>query len=333
MQLRSLPCSDKKISVIGFGGMSFSDFYGAVTEQDAIAVLDAGIAAGITHIDTANVYGNGKSETIIGNYLNAHPGLRDRIVLATKAGIARRPNSVERDFRNDYDHLRSELEKSLERLQTDHVDIFYLHRRDQRVTIETAMDSLCRFKEEGLIGGIGLSEIAPTTLELASKIAQVTAVQSEYSLATRSPELGLLQRCKQLETLFVAFSPVGRGLLTDRQKTADEVLELPWLRTNPRFQTPNLERNIEATQAFRDYAHALEMTTAQLAVNWVISKSQHIVTIPGTRSDHHLISHIKAGQTTLDAKVIARCEDLLPVGWAHGDRYSEANWRGPERFC
>ena len=333
MQLRTLPSSDKQVSVIGVGGMSFSDFYGAVTEEDAIAVLDAGIAAGINHIDTANVYGNGKSETIIGNYFDAHPGLRDKLVLATKAGIAKRPNSVERDFRNDYDHLRSELEGSLRRLKTDHVDLFYLHRRDQRVPIETAMESLCRFKEEGLIRGIGLSEIAPTTLEVASKIAQVTAVQSEYSLATRSPELGLLQRCEQLKTLFVAFSPVGRGLLTDQQKTADEVLDLPWLKTNPRFQTPNLERNIDATRAFRDYAHALGMTTAQLAVNWVTSKSQNIVTIPGTRSDRHLASHINAGQHMLSADIIARCEELLPVGWAHGDRYSEANWRGPERFC
>mgnify|MGYP001552065652 FL=1 len=333
MQTRHIPLADTELSAVGIGAMSFADFYGPVTEEQAHAILDKARASGINHIDTANIYGRGNSETFIGNYLKAHPGARDEFFIATKAGIGSKPETRERFFSNEPSYLRGELEKSLGRLGIDCVDLFYIHRRDREHSIEQVMETLMRFKEEGLIKNIGLSEIAPTTLERAWSVGPVTAVQSEYSLATRSPELGLLSRCQRLGTTFVAFSPVGRSILTDKPRLPHEVPNLPWLKTNPRFLSPNLEFNIEAVDPLREYAKSLGKTTAQLAVSWVLSKSQNIITIPGTRSVEHLEAHIRAANEPLTEQQIQQCEDILEVGWCHGDRYSDANWLGPEKYC
>jgi aryl-alcohol dehydrogenase-like predicted oxidoreductase len=333
MQYRQLPQYERSLSAVGIGAMSFSDFYGPVTESEAFAIMDRAFEAGINHLDTSNVYGSGQSERFIGNYLKQRGIAREAVFIATKAGIGRQPGSTERTFINDPAYLRAELEKSLERLGVDYVDLFYLHRREAARPIESVMEGLVRLKEEGLIRGIGLSEIAPTTLELAWTVGPVAAVQSEYSLATRSPELGLLRRCERLGTTFVAFAPVARSLLTDKPRTPEQIPELIWLNTNPRFLSPNLERNIEATQAFRDYAKSQNMTAAELAVGWVLAQSENIITIPGTRYVEHLEAHIKAATTPLTPEQVDQCERLLEVGWAHGDRYSEANWRGPERYC
>ena len=333
MQYRHLPLYQKSLSAVGIGAMSFSDFYGAVTAEQAFAILDHAVAAGINHIDTSNVYGSGQSERLIGEYMRQHQLPRDTFFIATKAGIGRKPGSTERTFINDPEYLRAELEKSLERLGVDYVDLFYLHRREATRPIEEVMEGLMKLKEEGLIRGIGLSEIAPTTLELAWKIGPVAAVQSEYSLATRTPELGLLSRCERFQTTFVAFAPVARSLLTDKPRTPEQIPDLIWLNTNPRFLSPNLERNIEATRPFREYAKSQGMTAAELAVGWVLSKSENIITIPGTRYVQHLEAHVRAATTPLSREQIETCETLLEAGWTHGDRYSEANWRGPERYC
>ncbi len=333
MLYRQLSQYGQPLSAVGIGAMSFSDFYGPVTEAQAFAIMDRALAAGINHLDTSNVYGAGQSERFIGEYMRQNGIARETLFIATKAGIGRQPGSTERAFINDPAYLRAELEKSLDRLGVDYVDLFYLHRREAARPIEEVMEGLVRLKEEGLIRGIGLSEIAPTTLELAWKIGPVAAVQSEYSLATRTPELGLLSRCERLGTTFVAFAPVARSLLTDKPRTPEQIPDLIWLNTNPRFLSPNLERNIEATQAFREYAKSQGMTAAELAVGWVLSKSENIITIPGTRYVEHLDAHIRAATTPLTEAQIETCETLLEAGWTHGDRYSEANWRGPERYC
>ncbi|MDA9006852.1 aldo/keto reductase [Litoricola sp.] len=333
MQYRLIPQAPIELSAVGIGAMSFADFYGPVTEDQAHAILDKARHVGINHIDTANIYGRGNSETFIGHYLQAHPGAREEFFIATKAGIGSNPETKERIFSNEPGYLRRELEKSLGRLGTDYVDLFYIHRRDREHLIEQVMETLMGFQEEGLIQHIGLSEIAPTTLERAWSVGPVAAVQSEYSLATRAPELGLLSRCERLGTTFVAFSPVGRSLLTDKPRLAHEIPNLQFLKTNPRFLSPNLELNIEAVDPLREYAKSLGKTTAQLAVSWVLSKSQNIITIPGTRSVDHLEAHIRAANEPLTAQQIQQCEEILEVGWCHGDRYSDANWIGPEKYC
>ena len=294
--------------------------------------MDKARESGINHIDTANIYGRGNSETFIGNYLNEHPGARDEFFIATKAGIGSKPETRERFFSNEQSYLHRELEKSLDRLGIDSVDLFYIHRRDREHSIEQVMETLMRFREEGLIKNMGLSEIAPTTLERLVCWASDSRSVRILTRHTR-PELGLLSRCQRLGTTFVAFSPVGRSILTDKPRLPHEVPNLPWLKTNPRFLSPNLEFNIDAVDPLREYAKSLGKTTAQLAVSWVLAKSQNIITIPGTRSVEHLDAHIGAANEPLTEQQIQRCEEILEVGWCHGDRYSDANWLGPEKYC
>ncbi|MEO0664322.1 MAG: aldo/keto reductase, partial [Pseudomonadota bacterium] len=197
MKMRKL--AGREVSILGVGGMSFSDFYGATDEGESHAVLDAAIEAGVTHIDTANIYGMGKSETAIGTWLKARGG-RDGLFIATKAGIARGVGAAAGNFDNSADYLEAELDGSLSRMGIDHVDLFYIHRRDQSIPIEDVTGSLARLVEKGKCRAFGYSEISPASLRRAARVAPVAAVQSEYSLQTRQPELGLLQACAELGT-------------------------------------------------------------------------------------------------------------------------------------
>jgi len=236
-------------------------------------------------------------------------------------------------FDNSKAHLQSELEGSLKRLGVESVDLFYIHRRDPKIPIEEVTETLASFQSEGKIKSFGFSEIAPSSLKRASKIHHVGAVQSEYSLSVRSPELGLLQMTKDLGTAFVAFSPLGRSLLTDRPHMLDKVQEVPWLRTNPRFQEPNLSFNLRAADPFRALAAELNTSAAALAIAWLLHQGSHVLPIPGTRSVEHLAQAAAAMSVTLTADMLAEIEAILPVGWAAGDRYSSAQWIGPERYC
>ena len=207
MKKRRLLQSGKLVSEIGLGCMSFAGFYGPTDEKEDHDTLKTALDCGIDFLDTANVYGMGVSETMIGNYIknNGNP-----FVIATKASISRDPETQERTFDNSSQHLETELNKSLERLGVDNVDLFYIHRRDPRIPIEDVMETLLKFKKEGKIGGIGFSEISPSSLRRASEVGLVDAVQSEYSLWTRSAELGLIQTCQELGVSFIPFSPLGR---------------------------------------------------------------------------------------------------------------------------
>ena len=312
--------------------MSFSNFYGSTDEEQSHAILDRARDVGVTHIDTANVYGMGKSETAIGTYLAKKPGARDGFHIATKAAITRSPDGV-RYFDNSLDHLETELDQSLKRLGLDYVDLFYVHRRDQNVPIEEVAGSLGQLVTKGKIRGIGFSEIAPTSLRKAHAEHPVAAVQSEYSLSTRAPELGLVQACAEVGATFVAFSTVGRSLLTDTPLALDVVQNLPWMNTNPRFLEPNYSENIKATDAFRALAADLGLRAAGLAIAWVLAKGDHVTTIPGTRSVAHFDELVAGWRRGLTADEVAEVERVLPLGWAHGDRYSDDQWFGPERYC
>src|SRR6056297_751156 len=217
MERRRLGPDGPMVSALGYGAMSFTDFYGPTTEEESHAVLRACLDLGIDHLDTSNVYGMGRSETVIGRFL-ATEG-RDRFTIATKAGIRRDPETGARSFDNSPGHLEAALDASLGRLGVDHVALFYVHRREADRPIEEVAETLAGFVRDGRIGGFGFSEIAPSSLRRAAAVHPVAAVQSEYSLATRAPELGLVQACAELGTSLVAFSPVGRGLLTDTPPT------------------------------------------------------------------------------------------------------------------
>ncbi|MEM9436666.1 MAG: aldo/keto reductase [Pseudomonadota bacterium] len=329
MEMRKI--GDREVSVLGVGGMSFSDFYGATDEAESHAVLDAAVAAGVTHIDTANVYGMGKSESAIGSWLASRGG-RDGLFIATKAGIARGIGAAAGNFDNSADYLEAELDGSLKRLGVDHVDLFYIHRRDQSIPIEEVTATLARLVEKGKTRAFGYSEISPASLRRAAAVAPVAAVQSEYSLQTRVPELGLLQTCAELGTMLVAFSPVGRGLLTDLPPTAEKYADSqPWMAANPRFVEPNLSANVAATEPLRELARSLGISTAALALRWVYDQAEHIVAIPGTRSVDRFAEYLSA--ETVPEAAMEEVARLLPPGWAHGDRYSHAQWNGPENYC
>ena len=332
MQKRKLGADGPEIGAVGYGAMSFSDMYGPTNEAESHAVLDACRALGVTHLDTANVYGMGKSESAIGSYLRANPGARDDFVIATKATITRDAEG-NRCFDNSAAHLERELDGSLKRLGLDCVDLFYAHRRDPRFTPEETAANLGRLVEKGKTRAIGLSEVAPATLRRAMKAFPIAAVQSEYSLSTRFPDLGLVQTCAELGVAMVAFSPVGRSLLTDNPIPAERIPQLPFLAGNPRFMEPNLSENMAITAAFRALAAEMGTPTAGLAIAWLLSRGPHVIPIPGTRSVAHLRDCMAGAALNLSPDDLARIEAVLPVGWAHGDRYSEEQWFGPERYC
>lgn len=324
--------SGPMVSCLGYGAMSFSDFYGATTDENSFAILDEAMAAGVTHLDTANVYGMGRSERVIGDYLKARPEARDCFTIATKAAIAR-DGDGNRIFRNDLEYLEAELDASLKRLGVEAVDLFYAHRRDKSRPIEETAEALGTLVRKGKAKAIGLSEIAPTTLARAHAVHPIAAVQSEYSLSTRSPELGLIQGCARIGATFVAFSPVGRSLLTDRPLSWEAVQGLPFLASNPRFGPETYSANITATDAFRALAAEMGTSTAALSIAWTLAQGDHVMPIPGTRTLEHFRQHIAGAKMSLSESDLAAIEEVLPIGWAHGDRYSEDQWVGPERYC
>jgi aryl-alcohol dehydrogenase-like predicted oxidoreductase len=330
MQKRHLGKGGPVVGAIGFGCWSFAGAYGPTDEAESHATLAKGYDLGMDFLDTANVYGAGVSERVIGSFLKSHSG---HFTIATKAGIYRTPDTNERTFNNSPEHLREALEKSLGNLGVDYVDLFYIHRREQARPIEDVMETLLQFKQEGKIGGIGFSEISPSSLRRAHAVHPVMAVQSEYSLWTRSPDLGMVQACDELGVAFVPFSPLGRGIFATKLPDPKTFADGDFRKNNPRFLEPNYAHNIAAMGPFRDLAAEMNATPAQLALAWVLNRGDNLIPIPGTRSPAHLEENAAAAALTLNVEEIAKIEKILPCGFAHGDRYSEAQWPGAERYC
>ena len=332
MKNRNFPHTGATTSRFGIGAMSFSNFYGEVSRDEVFAILDAAREFGVNHIDTASVYGMGGSERHIGAYLAENPQARSFFHIATKGGITDRkdPNRL---FNNEASYLAEQLDNSLQRHRLEQIDLYYLHRRDPSVAIEEVTQTLAGFVKSGKIGGFGYSEISPTSLRAAHKVHPVAALQSEYSLSTRTPELGILQTCADLGTTFVAFSPVGRSLLTDAPHGREAVQSMPFLTKNPRFMEPNLSMNIKVAAPFRALAAQMGLTAAGLAISWCLAKGDHILPIPGTRSLDHFKALVAGANYGLSTEELAAVEAALPMGWINGDRYSEAQWAGPERYA
>jgi aryl-alcohol dehydrogenase-like predicted oxidoreductase len=331
MHKRRLGAGGPEVSAVGVGAMSFAGFYGACSEAEAHALLAAALDLGIDHLDTANVYGMGASERMIGSFLKARGG-EPPFRIATKAGISRN-GAGERSFDNSPAHLGAELDASLGRLGVEAVDLFYVHRRDPEVPIEEVAGALGRLVEAGKTRAIGFSEIAPASLGRAAAVYPVAAVQSEYSLATRLPELGMVQACERLGTAFVAFSPVGRAMLTDTPPTHEKAAASEFMRGNPRFNGASFTANIAATDRFRRLAAEMGTSAAALAIAWLLARSPAVIPIPGTRSVAHLRELAAGAALKLESADLDRIEAVLPVGWAHGDRYSAFQNVGPERYC
>lgn len=333
MKRTRLGTEGPEVSQIGIGAMSFAGIYGDATMEDAHHVLDAGLDAGVSHIDTAAAYGNGRSEEIIGAWLRARPGAREKTTIATKAAFAADPDTGARRISNAPEYMEETLDRSLTLLGIEAVDIFYAHRLEPGRAPEEVAGEMGELVRKGKARAIGFSEIAPSTLRRAVAGFPVAAVQSEYSLATRYPDLGLRQACEELGVALVAFSPVGRTYLTDTPFGRDKLGAIPFLKTNPRFQEPNYSANIRITDGFRALAREMGEPAAALAIAWCIAQGDHVIPIPGTKSVPHLAELMRGTEIDLSASDLAGIERVLPVGWAHGDRYSEDQWKGPEKYC
>lgn len=328
MKKRKLGARGPEVSAIAFGAMSFAGFYGPTSRAESFATLDAVWDMGIDFLDTSNLYGPYTSEKVIGAW-QADRGQRFKI--ATKAGIVIGAPRGTAD--NSEDYLRRELEGSLGRLGVDRVELFYVHRRDWSIPIEKVTETLTKFREEGLIGALGFSEISPASLRLAASVGHIDAVQNEYSLWTRLPELGLIQACAELGTAFVPFSPLGRGILTDTDLEPSSFGGKDIRATNPRFAGRNFQQNMAFVRAVRAFAHARGWTTSATAIAWTLQQGEHLIPIPATRLAAHLAEWKGADEIVFSAEDRAGLDRILPAGWAMGDRYSYQQLVGIERYC
>lgn len=316
------------VSAIGLGCLSFGGLFGATTANESLACLDAARDHGISFLDVANVYGNGLSESRIGQWL-ASRRPQTPPVIATKAGIVA---GAERGVNNDPSHLRAELDGSLKRLGVDRVDLFYLHRRDPARPIEEVAALMADLQAEGKIGGYGLSEVAPATLRRAHAVHPVSAVQSEYSLWTRQPDLGLIQTCADLGVAFVPFSPLARGVFGHPMLDPDQHDIGPFRARIPRLQPDNWQHNKPPLLAFQGLAAEMGLHPSALALAWVLQRGDHLIPIPGTRTAAHVAAWAGATAIRLTSEDLTRIDTILPVGWAYGDRYDDAMAASVERY-
>jgi aryl-alcohol dehydrogenase-like predicted oxidoreductase len=315
------------VGSIGLGCMSFAGAYGGAPEADCFAILDRCAELGMTLMDTANIYGNGRSEEILGTWLKANPG--HPFIVSTKAGIV---TGEQRSTNNSKAYLRECLLGSLKRLNLQRVELFYIHRREASRPIADIMETMMGLIDEGLIGGIGFSEIAPATLMEALSFGPVRAVQSEYSLWTRQPELGMIEACRRNGVAFVPFSPLARGAIGDFDLDVSGLPSTDFRTQNPRFAAPHWDRNRAALARFREFAQTKGFTAAALAIAWSMRQGDHMIPIPGTAKVQHLEQDVAAASMHLSANDLAEIEAVLPAGFASGSRYAPSQWHSVEDY-
>lgn len=325
MQHRPLGRSGLTVSAIGLGCMGMSEFYGAQDDAESLATLDAALAAGVDFLDTADTYGHGHNEELLGRFLN---GWRHKVVLATKFGIVRKPGAYERRVDNSPAYVRSACDASLQRLGIERIDLYYMHRRNPEVPIEETVGAMADLVKAGKVKALGLSEVSVETLRRAHKVHPIAAVQSEYSLWSREPEQAMLQACAEMGVTFVAYSPLGRAFLTGAVSKADDLPEGDFRRTNPRFQPASLERNNRLVAALRSFASRHQAKPAQIALAWLLGKHPHVVPIPGTKRRTYLAENVAAAEITLAATEIAELDRIFAPGDVAGARYTEEGMKG-----
>jgi aryl-alcohol dehydrogenase-like predicted oxidoreductase len=311
-----------QVSAIGLGCMNLSHAYGTPPppEQGERVLLEA-LDAGVTLFDTAALYGFGANETLVGKVLSRH---RSRFTLASKGGMAgvRFDDGVKRVIDGRPETVRKNCEDSLQRLRTDVIDLYYLHRWDKKVPIEDSVGAMSDLVRAGKVRSIGLSEVSAATLRKAHAIHPISAVQTEYSLWTRNPEIAVLDACRELGAAFVAFSPVARGFLCDTLHDVSTLNPKDIRRAMPRFSPENYAANLKLLPPYKALAQEAGCTPAQLALAWLLQKAPHIIVIPGTTSVAHLHEDLGAADVRIGADVLARLEALINQDTVTGARYS-----------
>ena len=321
MERRRLGTQGLVVSTEGLGCMGMSEFYGPSDDAEAIATIHRALELGVDLLDTADMYGPFTNERLVGRAVAGH---RDRVVLATKFGNQRRDDGSWIGINGRPEYVRSACEASLARLGVDHIDLYYQHRVDKTVPIEETVGAMAELVEAGKVRYLGLSEAAPATIRRAHTVHPITALQTEYSLWTRDPEQGVLPVVRELGIGFVAYSPLGRGFLAGRFRSADDLTAPGDFRTrHPRFQDENLARNLELLRRLELIAADKGCSAAQLALAWVLHRGPDIVPIPGTKRLRYLEENVAAAAIVLDAEELARLDEALPPGATAGARYAD----------
>src|SRR5579862_3299487 len=319
MEQRRLGTQGLVVSELGLGCMGMTFAYGKADEAEAIATIHRAIELGVNFLDTAEVYGPHTNERTVGKALK---GRREGVVVATKFGIVREANSANRSVNGHPDYVRSACNASLERLGIDRIDLYYQHRVDPDVPIEETVGAMADLVREGKVLHIGLSEAAPETIRRAHAVHPITAVQTEYSLWTRDPEQEVLPTCRELGIGFVPYSPLGRGFLSGRFKSADELADDDFRRSGPRFTGENLEANLHLASKIAEIAAEKAITPAQLALAWVLAQGDDLVPIPGTKRRKYLEENAAAVDVELTRDDLDRIDAELPA--VAGARYNES---------
>jgi aryl-alcohol dehydrogenase-like predicted oxidoreductase len=309
MTTRRLGREGPEVGPLAFGAMSFAGYYGPAEDAEGIRTIHRALDLGITLIDTAEVYGDGRNEQMVGR---AIAGRRDEAVLATKSS------------RGAPDYLRTAIEGSLRRLAVDHVDVYYLHRVDAEVPIEESVGAMAGLVERGLVRHVGLSEAGPATIRRAHAVHPIAALQSEYSLLQREPEREVLPVLRELGIAYVAYSPLSRGLLTGRIRTPDDLAPDDWRRQVPRFQGDNLARNLTVVAALAEIAAARGVDLATLSLAWLLAQGDDIVPLVGTSRSDHVADNLAALELILSPDDLAAIDAAAPVGAAAGNRYPDS---------
>jgi aryl-alcohol dehydrogenase-like predicted oxidoreductase len=326
MDTRTLGPQGLAVSAQGLGCMGMSAFYGETDDVESTATIRRAVQLGVTFFDTADMYGPWRNEDLVGGALHA---IRDRVVIATKFG-----NEIDDAGRltgkvnGSPEYVRASAEGSLRRLGTDYIDLYYIHRVDRTVPVEETVGAMAELVAEGKVRHLGISEAAPATIRRAHAVHPLTAVQTEYSLFTRDVEQnGVLETVRELGIGFVPYSPIGRGVLSGRIKSPDQLAADDFRRSAPRFQGENLAHNLERVQALAGLAESKGVTPAQLALAWLHAQGPDIVPIPGTKRVSYLEENVAALQVSLSAAELERIEALFPPGAASGERYPEQAMR------
>ena len=320
MKTRKLGSQGLTVSELGLGCMGMSEFYGAVDETESIATIHRALDLGVTLLDTADMYGKGANEKLIGKAIKDR---RSHVVLATKFGIVRTDDSGFRGINGSPEYVRSACDASLQRLGVDYIDLYYQHRVDPNVAIEETIGAMAELVKQGKVRYLGMSEAAAQTIRRAHAVHPITALQSEYSLWQREPEDEILPTIRSLGIGFVPYSPLGRGFLSGQITSPDDFAADDFRKNLPRFQGENFYKNLQVVERVKEIAKEKNATPGQLALAWLLAQGEDIVPIPGTKRVSYLEENVAAVDITLTPAELARIDEVSPKNIAAGDRYAD----------
>jgi len=320
MRTRNLGTQGLEVSMQGLGCMGMSEFYGETDDEESIATIRLALDLGVTLIDTADMYGPFTNEQLVGRAIK---GRRDEVVLATKFGNVRGEHGERLGVRGDPEYIRQACDASLRRLGVNHLDLYYQHRVDPKVPIEETVGAVSELVQAGKVRFLGLSEASAETVRRGHAVHPISALQTEYSLWTRDVEERILPTTRELGVGFVAYSPLGRGFLSGRFRSPEDIPEGDFRRENPRFQGENFERNLAIVDRVRDIADEKGVTPAQLALAWVHHRGDDVVPIPGTKRRRYVKENVQASEIELSEEELSRLDEAAPPGVTAGDRYPD----------